>query len=64
MEMATAYLEDKSLSREAEYAVVKIAEGIAADFPELARDTLKKTIERTKNDTLRHQAQEILDKME
>jgi HEAT repeat protein len=64
LEMATAYLEDKSLSREAEYAVVKIAEGIAADFPELARDTLKKTIERTKNDTLRHQAQEILDKME
>ena len=64
LEMATAYLEDKSLSREAEYAVVKIAEGIAADFPELARDTLKKTIGRTKNDTLRDQAQEILDKME
>ena len=64
LEMATAYLEDKSLSREAEYAVVRIAEGIAADFPELAKDTLKKTIERTKNDTLRDQAQEILDKME
>ena len=64
LEMATTYLEDEGLSREAEYAVVKIAEGIAADFPELAKDTLKKAIERTENDTLRNQAQEVLDKME
>jgi len=64
LEMATAYLDDESLSREAEYAVVKIAEGIQTDFPELAKATLKKTIERTKNDTLRDQAQEVLDKME
>jgi len=64
LEMATAYLEDESLSREAEYAVVKIAEGIGADFPELAKETLKKTIERTKNGTLREQAQKILDRME
>ncbi|MEA3224371.1 MAG: HEAT repeat domain-containing protein [Planctomycetota bacterium] len=64
LEMATAYLEDESLSREAEYAVVKIAEGIGADFPELAKDTLKKIIKATKNNTLREQAQESLDKME
>ena len=64
LEMATAYLEDENLSREAEYAVVKIAEGIGGDFPELAKDTLKRTIERTKNDTLRDQAREVLDKME
>jgi hypothetical protein len=64
LEMATTYLEDKSLSREAEYAVVKIAEGIAGDFPDLARQTLEAIIERTKNDTLRNQAQEILRKME
>ena len=64
LEMATAYLEDESLSREAEYAVVKIAEGIHADLPGLAKETLKKIIARTKNNTLREQAQEILEKME
>ena len=64
LEMAKIYVEDETLSREAEFAVVKIAEGIGADFPELATDTLKKIIEQTKNDTLRKQAQEILEKME
>jgi HEAT repeat protein len=64
LEMGKTYLADQSLSREAEYAVVKIAEGIAADLPDLAKNTLKEIIEQTKNDTLREQAQEILDKME
>jgi HEAT repeat protein len=64
LEMAAAYLEDESLSREAEYAVVKIAEGIHADLPDLAKETLKKIIARTKNDTLREQAEGILQKME
>lgn len=64
LEMATAYLDDETLSREAEYAVVKIAEGIHAESPDVAKDTLKKIIARTKNDTLREQAQEVLDKME
>ena len=64
LEMATAYLKDEALSREAEYAVVKIAEGIHADLPDLAKETLKKIIARTKNNTLREQAQEILEKME
>jgi len=64
LDMATAYLEDESLYREAEYAVVKIAEGVAAYFPDLAKDTLNKIIKKTKNDTLRELAQEVLDKME
>ncbi len=64
LEMATVYLEDENLSREAEYAVVKIAEGIHADLPDLAKETLKKIIARTKNNTLREQAQDILVKME
>ncbi|MHC4351915.1 MAG: HEAT repeat domain-containing protein [Planctomycetota bacterium] len=64
LEMAKAYLKDETLSKEAEFAVVKIAEGIAADLPELAKGTLKEIIKQTKNDTLREQAQEILDKME
>ena len=64
LEMATAYLEDETLSREAEYAVVKIAEGIAADSPDLAKDALKRIIKATKNNTLRERAQEILEKME
>ena len=64
LEMATSYLEDEGLSGEAEFAVVKIAEGIQENFPQLAKDTLKRIIEQTKNDTLRDQAQEILDTME
>ena len=64
LEMAQAYLREETLSREAEFAVVKIAEGIAADSPDLAKDTLREIIEQTKNDTLREQAQEVLDKME
>jgi len=64
LEMATAHLKDETLLREAEYAVVKIAEGIGADFPELAKETLKTVIEQTKNEMLREQAQQVLDKME
>ncbi len=63
LEMAAEYLDDPNLSREAEYAVVKIAEGIASDYPELAKNTLKKIIEQTKNDILCKQAQEILDEL-
>jgi len=62
--MAKAYLQDQTLSREAEYAVVKITEAVAADLPDLAKSTLKEIIEKTKNDTLREQARGILDKME
>ena len=64
LEMAKAYLQDQTLSREAEYAVVKITEAVAADLPDLAKSTLKEIIEKTKNDTLREQARGILDKME
>jgi HEAT repeat protein len=63
LDMAKGYLDDPNLSREAEYAVVKIAEGIASDLPELAEETLKKIIEQTKNDTLRELAQGVLDEM-
>jgi len=64
LDMAKAYLQDQTLSREAEYAVVKITEAVAADLPDLAKSTLKEIIEKTKNDTLREQARGILDKME
>lgn len=64
LEMAKAYLEDETLSREAESAVIKIAENIKADLPDLAKDTLKKIIEQTTNDVLRQQAQDVLDTME
>ncbi|UCF17646.1 MAG: hypothetical protein JSW59_09325, partial [Phycisphaerales bacterium] len=64
LEMAMAYLEDENLSREAEFAVVKIAKSIQADFPEVAKNTLRKIIEQTKSDTLHELAQGVLDKME
>lgn len=64
LETAMTYLDDANLSGEAEFAAVKIAEGIGGDFSEPAKKALKKIIEQTKNDILREQAQEILDKME
>ena len=64
LQMATGYLDDKSLSREAGSAAVKIASGIGDDFPKEANDVLKKIMAQTKEtDPLRVQAQEVLDKI-
>jgi len=65
LQMAANYLDDKSLSREASSAAVKIASAICDDFPKEAKDALKKIITQTKEtDPLRGQAQEVIDKIE
>ena len=62
LKMAADYLDDKSLSREASSAAVKIAAGIYDKFPKEANEVLKKIIAQTKEtDPLRKQAQEVID---
>ena len=64
LQMAAGYLQDKTLFREAEFAVVKIAEGIYESFPKQTRDVLGKIVQTSKNDPLRQQAQEVINRIE
>jgi len=60
LKMAAGYLGDKELFREAEVAVVKIAQGIYDEHPEQSSDVLKKIIATTKNDSIRKQARGVI----
>lgn len=64
LKMAAGYLEDKELFREAEVAIVKIAESIYNRCPQESRDVLTKIIASTKNKSLRGQAREVVKKIE
>ncbi len=73
LQMAADYLRDETLFREAEFAVVKIAEGIYAspglDQPRLrwaqqTRAVLNGIIHTSKNDSLRKQAQEVMNQID
>jgi len=72
--MAEDYLQDETLSSEAELAVVKIAEGIyrsppaqslvrRAGFPQQTATVLKRIIQTSKNELLRQQAQELMNQI-
>jgi len=71
--MAADYLRDETLFREAEFAVVKIAEGIYGS-PELdqirlrwaqqTRAVLNRIIQTSKNDSLCRQAQEVMNQID
>jgi len=63
LQMAVAYLEDKSLQQEAEVAVVKIAEATGGSYPAESKAALQKIIQISKNDFLRKQAQELLNRI-
>ncbi|MHC4733840.1 MAG: hypothetical protein ACYTDW_05190, partial [Planctomycetota bacterium] len=63
LQMAAAYLEDKSLQQEAEVAVVKIAEATLGSYPAESKAALQKIIQISKNDFLRKQAQELLNRI-
>lgn len=63
LEMAVGYSEDETLNRETGMAVMKIAESIYSEYPEQTRDVLDKFILRTKNETLRKQALELIEKI-
>jgi HEAT repeat protein len=64
MQMAAGYLDDEALSVEAGAAVIKIAGGIYIDYPEQAKEMLNQIIKTTKIDSLREQAQELLNNPE
>ena len=60
MQMAAGYLDDEALSVEAGAAVINIAGGIYADYPEQVKEMLNRIIKTTKSESLREQAQELL----
>jgi hypothetical protein len=62
--MAAGYLDDESLFVEAGAAAINIAGGIYADYPEQATDMLNRIIKTTKSDSLRQQAQELINNIE
>jgi HEAT repeat protein len=64
MQMAAGYLDDEALSVEAGAALINIAGGIYADYPEQAKDLLNRIIKTTKSDSLSQQARELIDKLE
>jgi len=64
MQMAAGYLDDGTLSVEAGAAVVSIAGGIYADYPEQTKAMLNQIIKTAKIDSLREQAQEVINSFE
>ncbi|TSA55543.1 MAG: HEAT repeat domain-containing protein, partial [Planctomycetaceae bacterium] len=64
MQMAADYLDDESLFVEAGTAVINIAGGIYTDYPEQVADKLDRIIKTTKSDSLRQQAQELINNIE
>jgi len=64
MQMAASYLQDEALRQEAEFAVVKIAEGIYGSYPQESKDVLKKIIQASANESLKEQAQEVINQIE
>ena len=64
LDVATGYVKDATLFREAEVAVVRIAEAIAGEHPQRAKDALNKIIQSTKSDSTKEQAQDVLAAMD
>jgi HEAT repeat protein len=64
LQMAADSLGDPALCEEAGFAAVKIADGIRTDFPDQARDVLNRIVQVAKSDSLREQAQEVIDGIE
>ncbi len=64
LQMSADYLRDKTLFKEAEFAVVKIAEGIYERFPQQTKDVLENILQTSKNDPLRQRAQELINRIE
>ena len=61
LQMTAEYLEDKALSEEAGFAAVRIAGAIRADHPDQAAAMLNKIAQTAKSDSLRQQAQTVID---
>jgi len=63
LEMALGFLDDDALALEAGSAVVRIAQTLSANQPEPCKKALAQVIENTKNETIRGQAQDLLDRL-
>jgi hypothetical protein len=63
LQVAAVYLEDKSLQQEAEVAVIKIAEAVCESFPAQCKPALQKVSQISKNEFLRDQARELLNRI-
>ena len=64
LEMAVGYMEDEDLQQEAGFAVVKIADGIHGSYPQKAKDVLTRVLQTAKNESLRQQAQDVMNQIE
>lgn len=60
LNMAASYLDDPALQQEAAAAVVKIAESTLKSNPDETKSVLEKVLETTKSNSLREQAQELI----
>ena len=63
LDMAATYMDDETLRLEAESAVVRIAQNIGADHPERCKEILGQVIKKTQNETIRGQAQEVINQL-
>lgn len=63
LDMAAGYLDDVALHLEAESAAVRIAPAVVAAQPQRVKEVLQKVIQGTKNDTIREQAQQIIEQI-
>ena len=63
LEMAAAYLDEKALQQEAAAAVVKIAESTLKSNPDKTKAALEKVLKTTKSNSLREQAQKLINKI-
>jgi type 1 glutamine amidotransferase/HEAT repeat protein len=64
LEMAAEYLADAVVGSEAAAAVIKIGETIGKDYPEQTRLVLQKLLAGSPNESLRGQAQKILEQIQ
>jgi HEAT repeat protein len=63
LNMAAAYLDDVGLHLEAESAAIRIAPAVVAANPQRVKEVLQKVIQGTQNDTIREQAQQIVNQI-
>jgi len=62
--MAVSHLDNTSLQKEAEVAVLRLSFATYEDFPQKAKEAAEKVIQVTENDELRERAQELLNMIE
>lgn len=64
LRMAAQYLDNPSLQLEAESAIVRISEQIHDKHPKECGELLAKVVQNTKHETLREQAQSVIDRIQ